>query len=445
MSKIKCILFLFFVLCLKQNLAQAQNWTGLGSGVNFQSRVLYVDSVFGKLFVGGNFWTAGGYNTGGIASWDGNDWDSLAGGMHSGINPVLAITRFQNQLLVGGFFRRSGNYVTNGFTSWNGISWDSINSAFHPSGGPANFYEHNNVLYCVGSFDSVGTYYSPQVVGWDGVNWIPVLIPGLTVGGYTIADCIAFNGELYFGGHFTDSTFMLYDFVKWDGSNWYKAGNNFSGYIYTMAVYNNELYIGGNLLAGGPDPYIVKFDGTNFYPVGGGINGPVNRLRVINNKLVAVGTFDHAGGNYASDIAIYDGQSWSALSPDTFDITLVDVAIYNNELYVTGSFHKINNDSIQNIAKYTSQLPFSIHENGANVFVSIFPSPAKDIVTINFNMQNKNSVLEIFNVLGEKVSEQKLPRNTKEFSLPVAGWSQGIYLCRLLTEKGDAVCKFVKQ
>lgn len=388
---------------------------------------------------------AGGYNTGGIASWDGSNWDSLAGGMHSGTNPVLSITRFQNKLLVGGFFRRSGDYTTNGFTSWNGTGWDSINSAFHPYGGPFNFYEHNNMLYCVGSFDSGGTYYSPQVVVWDGVNWVPVLIPGLMGGGYAIHDCIAFNGELYFGGHFTDSTFTLYDFVKWDGTNWYKVGNNFSGGINTMAIYNNELYIGGNPLGGVPDPYIVKFDGTNFNSVGGGINGPVNRLKVINNKLIAVGTFDYAGGNPASDIAMFDGQSWSAISPDTFYQGISDLAIFNNELYVTGAFSRINSDSISKIAKYTGQLPFGINESEGDIFVSIFPSPAKDNITIKYSMQNKNGVLEIFNMLGEKVAEQKLLPNTKQFSLPVASWPQGIYLCRLLTEKGVAVSKFVKQ
>src|SRR5262249_24658828 len=149
----------------------AQTWVPLLGGINGQARVLFSDSVSGKLYVGGFFASVDGRESTGIAAWSGIQWDTLNGGVGDN-NPVRAILRYQNYIYVGGTFRYlySSPYsgLVNGFTRWDGASFDSLNSGFR--GAPFQFVEYNNLLYCVGAFDSVGGYYSPLAVAWDGNN-----------------------------------------------------------------------------------------------------------------------------------------------------------------------------------------------------------------------------------------------------------------------------------
>jgi hypothetical protein len=54
------------------------NWTQVGSGMNEPDGYVYSFLTWnGKLYVGGEFTTAGGINSYGIASWDGSNWDSV--------------------------------------------------------------------------------------------------------------------------------------------------------------------------------------------------------------------------------------------------------------------------------------------------------------------------------------------------------------------------------
>jgi hypothetical protein len=440
--KIYWILFVF-----TWSTISAQNWVPLTTGLDYDARVLYADSVSGKLFVGGNFRHAGGMNANVIAAWDGNAWDTLAGGMGDP-NPVQTIKRFQNRLYVGGNFTKAGGRTVNGFTSWNGTGWDSINIAFH-DGIVAGFYEHNNLLYCMGDFDSTGSAHSPLVAAWDGANWIPIGLPHAVGGGYTIGSCIEFQNELYFAGNFTDSASVLFDFVKWDGTNWYKAGGNFGGFISSMVIYNNEMYISATgPLSNSPGQYIVKFDGTNFYSVGGGINDLVYNLKVIGNKLFAVGVFTQAGSTPASCIAMWDGNTWSALSADTFNNAIEDLEMFNNELYVTGGFNKINSDTFSYIAKYIGVLPNGVEELSSQNNIGFYPNPSTGVYHLQGNNKEFSLVsVRIYDALGKLVKQYDLSMRTGSYKVDIdlRNEPNGIYAINVITDNSSLVAKIIKQ
>src|SRR4030095_271250 len=70
---------------------------------------------------------------------------------------------------------------------------------------------------------------------------------------------------------------------------------------------------------------------------GSGVDGTVSALTVYNDNLIAGGDFTTAGGNPASNIAQWDGSSWSALDSGTNDA--VDaLTVYNGELIAGGDF-----------------------------------------------------------------------------------------------------------
>ena len=442
------------IICLTFNLVEGQNWAPLGNGINFEPRILFPDNISGKLFVGGNFWIVDGHSDFAITAWNGASWDTSYSMGFACEHIVTGITRFQNELYtIGGFtYSYNDNKIIDGFSKWNGSSWDSLNTSFHYDytswcikGSPFQFYEYNNLLYCIGMFDSVGSVYSPNIVAWDGTNWIPIHLPQNMIS-LSIDRCVIFHNELYLSGNFRDSTQNYgYCLIKYDGNNWSFVGLGFWGLIHAMVVYNNELYIGGNNFSGGPADYLVKFDGTNFSSVGSEFAGNVWNLRVIENKLFAVGYIDTADGNIIHDnIAVWDGNHWSDFSNDTLDNAILDVAVYNNELYVVGSFSMINSDSIGGVAKYQGWYLGGNDLKKKKEAVEVYPIPASSSISIHHTQASTSSYeFGITDVYGRVVYKETL--TSPETKIDVSKWSTGVYFYELKGEKETARGKFIVQ
>ncbi len=431
-----------FILCIFfwfSGYAYSQSWINLGSGLDFHGYVLFSDSVSDNLFIGGSFSTADGHQSRSITAWNGMIWDTLAGGLPGN---VITITRFQNYIYVGGAFIylhwSPYSVKVNGFTRWNGVGWDSLTIGFR--GAPYECLEYNNLLYCTGAFDTVGTFYSPLAVIWNGNNWMPIGLPQY-LSGITEVGCI-YQNELYIAGTFTDSTGTVSGCAKWNGNTWVDVGGNFGGLIHAAAVYHNELYFGGNYLSG-PNSYLVKYDGTNFSQVGTGFHGNVWGLRVIDDKLFAVGIIDTAGGIPVSNIAMWDGNTWAAFSSDVFNGAINDVAVFNGELYVTGGFNMINSDTVNYIAKYDGwhlgeELPAKKMDG-----IKVYPNPTSSNITIEISTSiAEKKHLSIYNVLGEVVYKSEITNQKSEIN--VSGLGSGIYFVEVRTEKEVTRKKIIK-
>ena len=437
-------LSLYFIIILplfNMTSVKASNWTSLGSGLDLEGRILFADTIADRLFVGGNFRHSGNNPTNSFAAWTGVVWDTNYSGM-TDQNPVHDIYRFESKLYAGGSFRKAGGKTVNGFTYWNGLEWDSINIAFHNNGVLSGFSEINSELICVGSFDSVGLDSSPNIASWDGFSWNSIGLPH-AISGYSITDCVKFQNELFFSGHFCDSSFVLCDLIKWDGINWTKIGG-FNGYVFSMSVYNNELYIGGDLFTGVPGQHIVKYDGTNFHSVGGDINGPVHKIKVINNQLFAAGIFTTAGSSNANCIARWDGISWFPLTNDTFNNGINDIELFNNELYITGSFLRIGIDTIYRIAKFIGSLNAPEMSQPLTTLI-YYPNPVKSVLVLIFTSRPIDDVnLIITNSMGISMYwNQGFPYFFRK-ELDISELASGIYFITLESTSGRVTKKFIK-
>ena len=134
----------------------AQIWRNVGSGSDNEIRVLYSDSLSGKLYIGGGFEHIGGLRSWGIASYDGTSFDSLQTGIDyfndpSGISGnVLAIERYRNYLYAGGSFSSAGNVLTQCLAKWNGQYWDSVPFI---NGVVIDLKVFNDTLFVAGDFN----------------------------------------------------------------------------------------------------------------------------------------------------------------------------------------------------------------------------------------------------------------------------------------------------
>jgi len=442
-------------MVLTANIVCCQNWLPVDCGLNSVGYVLYPDSTTGKLFVGGSMSAIFPSCDHGdlITVWDGTMWDSTYE-LHGGGGDIRTIMRYQNQLYAGGNAGFASGHRIQGFTRWNGTLWDSLGVCQNPFNTmfPTQFCEFNNLLIVVGSFDSVSNNNSQVIAAWNGTSWIPM---GLSAfyNDFQGWSCTVFNNELYMGGHIFDTTGVEHCFFKWNGTTWNEVDTNLKGTLLSLVIYNGELYLGGGVCYNNICYPILKYDGTNFSTVSncsfGSIYTGFYRLKVIENKLFAVGnSIDSICGSPASDIVYYDGNTWYPFSSDRFSVnhgdqqaTINDIAVYQNHLYVTGSFQWINNDSISDIAMYSSPLGIKelLDKKGA---VEVYPSPTNTSINIHLYTYTTNETLLITDVLGEVIYKGTL--SGIDNSIDVSRWSEGVYFITIISQDAIITQKFIK-
>jgi trimeric autotransporter adhesin len=153
-------------------------------------------------------------------------------------------------------------------------------------------------------------------------NWISMGgIPGAD--GSVSAAVVDGSGNLYIGGDFTAVGDVIANHIaKWNGSSWSALGSGMGGVdygngtiVYALAVSGSDLYVGGQFTTAGGSAAtnIAKWDGSSWSALGSGVNGyAVYALAVSGSDLYAGGSFS-MGGVSVNPVAKWDGSSWSAL------------------------------------------------------------------------------------------------------------------------------------
>ncbi len=188
-------------------------------------------------------------------------------------------------------------------------------------------------IYSLGIFQNklyAGTWSNGQVfVTDDGVLWS--LSTG-SVGGegfcFTLEE---FNGALYSGVGIGATQNQI---NKFDGFTW--VGNVIlptTRSVRTLKVYNGELYAGteGNYVVDAGGGVFVTTNGTTWseskrFTAIGSLERTVQCLEVFNNKL-------YAGTNRNASLGIFDGTSWSEITPFGAATSVYTLKVYNGKLY----------------------------------------------------------------------------------------------------------------
>jgi len=192
---------------------------------------------------------------------------------------------------------------------------------------------------------------------WDGTSWS--VFSKLCINCTAIASTV-YNGNLVVGGLIDSIDNVPYKSIaQWNGTNWSSIGSGINaGFgVQALAVYNGNLYAGGvfNLGIGNPNS-IAMWNGSIWVALGNGLynkgqsfnsafktGGAVFALAVYNGKLYAGGKFDSAGTVAATNLAVWDGATWSAVGTGFSDSTIGALAVFNNELYAGGFLGTYNN------------------------------------------------------------------------------------------------------
>jgi len=356
------------------------SWSPLGSGIAGTVHALaeYDDGGGPALYVGGSFFTAGGAPASRIARWDGTSWSALGQGLEpSGITEsavVQALSVFDAgdgpRLYVAGHFGRAGGAVARQVARWDGSSWSSIgdlvgdfydeNAPFFDRQAPrvlalATFADGSGpALFVGGEFEFADGRPATGLARYDGARWS-------NLGGNGVSDevrtlVVHDGGEgpaLYAGGLFTVASDVSAGFVAgWDGASWSPTGREPELRVAALASFDDgsgpALHASGgpiSLLPSFPDE-IVRWNGPAWEPLGANLESEaVQAMAVFDDgsgpALYVGGSLDSAGGAPLTDVARWDGASWSSVGNDfsSFEprvLAVHDDGVLGEALYVGG-------------------------------------------------------------------------------------------------------------
>jgi len=279
----------------KTNVAKwdGTKWTATDTGQ--LGHVIAMIAYKGKLYAGTEY-GEGGMKFGKLFCWNDTVWQKC--GAPNG--KITCFTIFDSTLYVGGFFTGIDTVRARHIAKWSDSlkCWRMVNRG-GVDGKVLAMASYHKRLFVGGQFDFV--------TAWNGKTWEDVRgTAGNIMNGWVLA-FTTWNDELYAGGQF--------DFVtKWDGTQWLSLGP-FNDGVRSLTIYNNELYAGGDF-TGIPQfdhaYHIGKFGGISWDCVGGVIywsgeckpyTGTVWSLCVYNDDLYIGGQFMIAGGKIIPNIA----------------------------------------------------------------------------------------------------------------------------------------------
>ncbi|MGD9690422.1 MAG: hypothetical protein AB7K52_11845 [Phycisphaerales bacterium] len=382
-------------------------WSPFGS-----APTILASATFGnRLLVGGQFdmiathptQPFGIANALNLAAWDGVDITSLGpiSGTVRALRSFTTLNFGERVLVVGGTFGGAGPIMVNNVASYvegssdprGGNGWRSMGQGFN--GSVHALERFSSATYAGGSFTASGATTVNRVARFDGSNWQPL---GTGMNSGTVHALRLFNGALYAGGTFTTAGGVnTGGLARWNGSAWSAVGGVLNGSVFSLAVHNNELIIGGQFSGVAGSTNIMKFNGTALSALAStGANASVRALAVgADGHLYAAGTFGIIGGVVASGVGRWNGTSWSDVRGGV-NGTVFALQSFRNEIHAGGSFGKARDSQFvaPAWARYTIDgIPWVARQPGSTRVcvgqdAELFPAIAPGYFPLNFQWRH---------------------------------------------------------
>lgn len=426
---------------------------------------LAVDPILGLMCIG-NITETDNYNAPIIPCYRDGAWSILRGFRRT----VHDATRFGDTLLVCGtvnaVVEEDGDSipVSSVAAFYNG-GWHSYGN-FGASDLVRRVKVLDGELYAIGSYLYADGQLCNGVAKRVGGQWVPVgdlqvLWPQNPP---DIHDAVVYQNHLYVSGILNLAPNNAKGIIRYDGQAWSAPGGGIFGGSaagLAMAVYEDELYVGGNFYqAGGNAGHMIqRWNGSEWHAVGGHLTNASNDFTTsarcdgflaYEDKLLVAGGFKHAGGVPAETFAIWDGSRWCGTG-DSISNLSHSIALYNDTIYLA-SGRVVNGDSTNTVVKWVSgplqgsvcSEPVGVGELHADDSFSLFPNPASAHVMLHQRSSNR-ARFEVLDAFGREVSRGAV-RSNETIVLEVQDWAPGLYHVRWsIAERPVAASRFVKE
>lgn len=380
------------------------SWSALGTGLGQTQPAANAMLVLpdGSLIVGGSFGRAGGVLVDNIARWNGSSWSAL--GFGHGLTAIHALVRRPNghisaggegalgahdwdgatwtslggggdriyamAVLPNGHLVTAGDDMPGNIWRWTGSLWQTIGSGPFNDNPAVRALEvmADGSLLAAGRFSTLSGPACRNIARWNGTTWLP-LGGGLQTafsGSITGFALLALpNGQVLAGGSIGEAEgHAVLNIGKWNGANWSAVGDGLVGRVTEIApTPDGGAFVGGGFSRNGTSPidHVARVDENGIWsPLGSGValaGSPVNAyvgalaLRS-NGELIAGGSFTAAGGVPASNVARWNGSTWSALGAGTDGPVLCAAVLPDDSVVIGGSFTAAGGSPASGIARW---------------------------------------------------------------------------------------------
>jgi len=464
---------LTFSMCYCQDYSPIANFNGYASK-------MATDTMNNVMYIAGGFNLANGISVQGLCKYDGQNVSPISNVLltpfETSFFTFQDIIVYQGSLYVSShniyeFGQVENTPIDSRIFRFNGFEWESV---FHEFGYCGAFDVIDDKLYLLGNTSSntpllgvydgsVIDYYYFNSNNFNVTDWAGVAICA-----------VKYDDLILIGGDFNQLSVEggQTDLLVFDESNGFDlfehapnelavgAGQGIS----SMIVWDGKLVAAGNINIGANSYTLgigILIDGF-WEPIGGqepvmaGIIsglGPIEDLLAIDDHLFIVGGFTNYSGPQqeiysASHAGYVVGNDFFRLSNDIFvpPSTVLDINLFNNEMYLCGNFQHINTYPASSVVKFIGQTTLSNSSlNTDSTLLSIFPNPSTHTVYLSSPDITPGSFVRIYNLSGQLVYEQNVLQQSERLTVATANIGPpGMYVVQLHNPgKAMAVQKLV--
>jgi hypothetical protein len=451
------LLIIIYVASLSR--ANAQNWEYVGTPyINQTTSMLdylyFADLEFntaGDAFVG--YWKYSQKLE--FAKFTSGAWTLLPSPGTFPVNNVDIEVKGNNYYIAYSGVRGANMYVF--VKKYNGTSWNQLGDSLllgnSGSGGHFDFILDNNEVPTILGVVAVPLLAEKQIMQYNGSAWVNYFTfsgSAATIFGEssTIFDA---QNKLYCNtqGYITSPTFTYFNVAHMIDAG---ARTTVGDTIYTSA---NAIVF---KLDGSGTPYLCynnalltktmayKLNGNSWNFIAdttGSIGTLLNADLSSNGKFV----FNTQGTNLRKSVYIYDNNS--RLQMDSLNIQGVGVAAISDIVIPAGSndVYALVLEIKANVAQDLSVMKHSI--NGGNSLneinlthsFDVYPNPTNGIFTINQNNTQPNTMITVYDALGNMIHTAKMNQSNQQIDLSFA--AKGIYFLRLSNDHFQSQRKLI--
>jgi hypothetical protein len=305
----------------------------------------------------------------------------------------------------------------------------------------------------------------------NGANWTTISGPeNLT----NLRSVYYFNSALYVLADYGENQGLhrSYD----EGQTWEALTNGLtSNGVRSITHDDDYLYVG--LIGTGPEssPGVFRSidNGDNWEYASTGLDVDIDHMASLGNRIYAS---SYSNVYYSTD----QGNSWNYTlcpQPGIPIASIISVENYLIACHMTGAYKLQNNDNsweswndnlntmmawgitADGIYSYCSTGDIGIWRRPLDQLVgigenqefsdisdsfSVYPNPGSYRISLHsIVFSQRASMIEIYNLSGEKLFEKQIPSGNETFEVDVCHLQSGVYFCRIITGKGNATKKLI--
>ncbi|MFY9344891.1 MAG: hypothetical protein WAT39_20530 [Planctomycetota bacterium] len=310
-------------------------WSTLGAAFPSAPQMLLA-LPNGEIVAGGNSVPGGTQDR--VARWTGTNWVVLPGAPFQFVLELL--------MLPSGVLVAAGRYTSSSairVATWDGSVWTGLGDV--PFGGYVTSSLSvlaSGELLLAGDFAAIDNTAARSLARWNGVTWSPAS-PGLV--GSMQWTAVRADGSLFLGAAYGALGQGLV--VRWNGVSWTPIGGGFAGYDTSnltslVALPNGDLLAGGLAWSAAPQPILQRWSGSAWSTLATATSG--NRVfaavELANGDLVVGGNFVSLSGVAVTNVARFDGTTWSPLGAG------VSAAVVALAISPSGVLHALTGTSV---------------------------------------------------------------------------------------------------